>query len=51
MYHTQRSIAAVLYLMGAFGFIFYDMLVRSNWNVLGVLETGATWPIKMLQLL
>ncbi len=50
MYRTQRGVAAVAYLAGAFGFAYYDMLVRANWHVVSVIEYGATWPLRLLSL-
>ena len=50
MYRTQRGVAAIAYLAGAFGFAFYDMLVQANWNLESVIGYGATWPIRLLGL-
>lgn len=50
MYRTQRGVAAVVYLIGAFGFAYYDMLARANWNVESIIGYGATWPLQLLHL-
>ncbi len=50
MYRTQSGVVAVTYLAGAFGFAYYDMLVRGNWNLESVIGYGATWPLRLLSL-
>ncbi len=50
MYRTQRGVAAVVYLAGAFGFAYYDMLVQADWNLESVIGYGATWPLRLLSL-
>ncbi len=50
MYRTQRGVAAVVYLAGAFWFAYYDMLVRADWNFESVIGYGATWPLQLLSL-
>ena len=50
MYRTQRGVAAVAYLAGAFGFAYYDMLVLADWNLESVIGYGATWPLRLLSL-
>ncbi len=48
MYRTLRGVTAVAYMAGAFGFAYYDMLVRADWHVVSVIEYGATWPLRLL---
>ncbi len=50
MYRTQRGVAAVVYLAGAFWFAYYDMLVRADWNLESVIGCGVTWPLRLLSL-
>jgi hypothetical protein len=50
MYRTQRGVAAIAYLAGAFGFAYYDMLVRADWNLESVIGYSATWPLRLLSL-
>ncbi len=50
MYRTQRGVAVVVYLAGAFWFAYYDMLVRADWNLESVIGYGATWPLRLLSL-
>ena len=51
MYRTQRGVAAVAYLAGVFGFAYYDMVIRADWNLVSVIEYGATWPLRLLNLI
>ncbi len=50
MYRTQRGVAVRVYLAGAFWFAYYDMLVRTDWNLESVIVYGATWPLRLLSL-
>ncbi len=50
MYRTQRGVAVVVYLAGAFGFAYYDMLFQADWNLESVIGYGATWPLRLLSL-
>ena len=50
MYRMLRGVVAAAYLAGAFGFAYYNMLVGANWNVVSVIEYGATWPLRLLSL-
>ena len=50
MYRTQRGVAVVAYLAGAFGFAYHGMLVRADWNLESVIEYSATWPLQLLSL-
>ncbi len=50
MYRTLRGVTAVAYMAGAFGFAYYDMLVRADWHVVSVIEFGATWPLRLFSL-
>ncbi len=38
------------YLAGVFWFAFYDMVIQADWNVVSVIEYGATWPLRLLSL-
>ncbi len=50
MYRTQRGVATVAYLAGVFGFAYYDMLIRADWNLESVIGYSATWPLRLLGL-
>lgn len=51
MYGTQRSVAAIVYLAGVFGFGFYDLVARANWDLFDALGYGARWPITLFQMI
>ena len=50
MFRTQSGILALTYVIGAVGFIYYDMLIRANPNLETVIGYGATWPLRVFNL-
>ena len=50
MHRTKKGAAAIAYLAGAFGFAFYEMVHRAEWNVESVIEYSAKWPLRLLDL-
>ena len=50
MYRTQRGVVAAAYLAGVFGFAYYDMVIRADWNLVSIIEYSATWPLRLLSL-
>jgi hypothetical protein len=50
MFRTHHGILTLLYLAGAFGFAYYDLLVRANGDLGSLIAYGAAWPLHLWSL-
>ncbi len=50
MLRIQNGILTLTYVVGAFGFATYDMVIRANPDLESVIGYGASWPLRVFNL-